>query len=151
MVKKEGKKSQIREAHEEVERKIEDKVKKALDGFTPGYGHKRNFGQKAADLIAKWAGSWAFILFFFVFLGLWMAANVYAWIQEWDPYPFILLNLILSCLAAVQAPVILMSQNRAAQRDRLKAENDYQVNRKAEKEIQLIISQLKRIEKKICN
>ena len=149
MVKKEEKKSHIREVHEQEEKKIDGEVKKALDGFTPGYGHKRTIGQKAADSIAKWAGSWAFITLFFVFLGLWMAANIYAWTQEWDPYPFILLNLVLSCLAAIQAPVILMSQNRAAQRDRLKAENDYQVNRKAEKEIQEMIRQLNRIEKKI--
>jgi uncharacterized membrane protein len=67
-----------------------------------------------------------------------MLVNVYAWINTWDPYPFILLNLVLSCLAAIQAPVILMSQNRAAQRDRLRAEYDYSVNRKAEREIQKI-------------
>ncbi len=66
-----------------------------------------------------------------------------------DPYPFILLNLILSCLAAIQAPVILMSQNRAAQRDRLRAENDYKVNRKAEKEIGVMQKQLNKIEKKL--
>ena len=92
--------------------------------------------QKAADALPKWAGSWTFILFFFAFLIVWMSANLYAWFNQWDPYPFILLNLILSMLAAIQAPIILMSQNRANQRDRLRAEHDYQVNRKAEKEIQ---------------
>ena len=130
-------------------KKLQDGVKKTIDEFTPFYGHKRTLGQKAADGLAKWAGSWAFIFFFFVFLGLWIGANTYAWIQEWDLYPFILLNLILSCLAAIQAPVILMSQNRATQRDRLRAENDYKVNRKAEKEIGIMQKQLNKIEKKL--
>lgn len=130
-------------------KKIQNGVKKTIDEFTPFYGHKRTLGQKAADNLAKWAGSWAFIIFFFVFLGLWIGANTYAWIQEWDLYPFILLNLILSCLAAIQAPVILMSQNRAAQRDRLRAENDYKVNRRAEREIIVIKKQLNKIEKKL--
>jgi len=140
--KKIGKKGQI-----EV-KKIQDGVKKTIDEFTPFYGHKRTFGQKSADNLSKWAGSWTFIFFFFVFLGLWISANTYAWIQKWDLYPFILLNLILSCLAAIQAPVILMSQNRAAQRDRLRAENDYKINRRAEKEIGIMQKQLNRIEKR---
>lgn len=106
--------------------------------------HKRTFGQRAADSLAKWAGSWTFIISFFVFLFLWMAANVYMWIQQWDPYPFILLNLVLSCLAAIQAPVILMSQNRSAQRDRQRAEYDYAVNRKAEKMIEEILKIIKK-------
>ena len=72
--------------------------------------HPQTFGQRAADAIAKWAGSWVFIIGFIVFLILWMCVNVYAWMNVWDPYPFILLNLVLSCLAALQAPVILMSQ-----------------------------------------
>jgi uncharacterized membrane protein len=130
-------------------KKIKEEVKKTIDEFKPFYGYKQTFGQKAADFLTKWAGSWAFIFFFFIFLGLWMSANIYAWIQEWDPYPFILLNLVLSCLAAIQAPVILMSQNRSAQRDRLRAENDYKVNRKSEKEIGIMQKQLNRIEKKL--
>ena len=104
----------------------------------PFSNSRLTFGQKAADTISKWAGSWTFIIGFFIFLGLWMMANIYAWTQQWDPYPFILLNLALSTLAAIQAPVILMSQNRSAQRDRIRAEYDYSVNRKAEKEIQKI-------------
>ena len=130
-------------------KKIKDEVKKTIDEFKPFYGRNQTLGQKAADSLSKWAGSWAFIFFFFVFLALWMMANIYMWLQEWDPYPFILLNLVLSCIAAIQAPVILMSQNRAAQRDRLKAENDYQVNRKAEKEIGIMQKQLNKIEKKL--
>jgi len=111
-------------------------------------------GQKASDALTKWAGSWTFILLFLLFLILWMILNTYFWFkyiqgEPFDPYPFILLNLILSCLAAIQAPVILMSQNRAAERDRQHAEYDYQVNRKAEKEIQEIQKQLEKIGKKL--
>ena len=71
---------------------------------------RRTFGELAADKLTQYAGSWGFIIIFFIFLALWMAANVYGWIQQWDAYPFILLNLVLSCLAAVQAPVILILQ-----------------------------------------
>lgn len=103
----------------------------------------KTVGQKAADWITKWAGSWVFIFLFFIFLGLWMFSSGLLFLKYTkgdftDPYPFILLNLILSCLAAIQAPVILMSQNRSAQRDRLRTEYDYAVNRKAEREIQEI-------------
>ncbi|MCK5449994.1 DUF1003 domain-containing protein [Candidatus Pacearchaeota archaeon] len=106
-----------------------------------------SFGQKAADGLSKWAGSWTFILSFLVFLGIWIIINIYAWISVWDPYPFILLNLILSCLAAIQAPVILMSQNRQSQKDRKKIEYDYKVNRRSEKEIENILKKLDKIEK----
>ncbi len=99
---------------------------------------KLTIGQKAADKLTSFAGSWTFIILFFIFLFIWMLVNVLMVINKWDPYPFILLNLILSCLAAIQAPIILMSQNRQAQRDRVRAEYDYQVNKKAEKEIQEI-------------
>ncbi|MBU2053302.1 MAG: DUF1003 domain-containing protein [Nanoarchaeota archaeon] len=109
----------------------------------------KTFGQKASDFLTKWAGSWIFIILFFIFIGIWMVTNGYFVLkfihkEVVDPYPFILLNLALSCLAAIQAPVILMSQNRQAQRDRLKAEFDYRVNRKAEKEIREIKSLLMR-------
>lgn len=108
-----------------------------------------SIGQKAADWLTKWAGSWAFIISFGIVLIIWMTANV-SWLifgKIWDPYPFILLNLVLSCLAAMQAPIILMSQNRQTERDRSRAEYDYAVNRKAEKEITDIQKQLNRIEK----
>ncbi len=106
---------------------------------------RRTSGERSADAIAKWAGSWVFIIGFLIFLGIWMVVNVYAWVGGWDPYPFILLNLVLSCIAALQAPVILMSQNRQAQKDRAKVEYDYKVNRKAERMIEQI---LKRVSKK---
>ena len=109
----------------------------------------KSFGQRASDELTKYAGSWGFILGFLGFLLIWMVINVYGWIHTWDPYPFILLNLVLSCLAAIQAPIILMSQNRQSQKDRQRAEYDYAVNRKSEKENELIKSQLSRIEKKL--
>lgn len=111
----------------------------------------RTIGQKAADLVTRWAGSWVFILVFMALLIFWIILNS-IWIffgTAWDPRPFILLNLILSVLAALQAPIILMSQNRENQRDRLRAQYDYAVNRKAEKEIQELRKQLDRIEKKL--
>ena len=97
-------------------------------------GEERTPGQRAADAIARRAGSWAFIFIFLAFLVAWMAYNGGRGSARFDPYPFILLNLCLSCLAAIQAPVILMSQNRAdAKRNQL-AEMDFEVNRRAEAE-----------------
>ncbi|MFA6511992.1 MAG: DUF1003 domain-containing protein [Patescibacteria group bacterium] len=111
------------------------------------YG-KRTLGQRMADNLASYAGSWGFIILFFVVILLWIILNaVLLATKPWDPYPFILLNLALSLLAAIQAPVILMSQNRAAQRDRKKAELDLAVDRKAEKKIEEIQSELQEIKK----
>jgi len=90
------------------------------------------FGQKAADKMAGFAGSWPFIIIFFVILICWIALNLFMMTKAFDPYPFILLNLLLSCLASIQAPLIMMSQNRQEQKDRLRAENDYKVNLKTE-------------------
>lgn len=92
-------------------------------------------GQRFADRIARFGGSWAFIGIFFLILAAWMTINTLALLHPFDRYPFILLNLVLSCLAAIQAPVILMSQNRQADKDRMQASNDYEVNLKAEIEI----------------
>lgn len=98
-----------------------------------------SFGQKAADKIAEFGGSWMFIIFFFLFIVLWIGINVAALLSEpFDPFPFILLNLILSCLAAIQAPIIMMSQNRQEQKDRSRSEHDYKINLKAELEIRLL-------------
>jgi Predicted membrane protein len=95
--------------------------------------------QRIADKIAGFGGSWTFILSFFLFLLLWMAINVFILVKRpFDPFPFILLNLILSCLAAIQAPVIMMSQNRKEEKDRKRSQNDYKVNLKAELEIKLL-------------
>ncbi|MEZ5361432.1 MAG: DUF1003 domain-containing protein [Bryobacterales bacterium] len=92
------------------------------------------FGQKMADRVAAIGGSWAFVLSFLVIITGWMYFNVQGR-ERFDPYPFILLNLVLSCLAALQAPIIMMSQNRQAAKDRLTTQNDYEVNLKAEIEI----------------
>ena len=93
---------------------------------------KYTLGQRAADSIAKFAGSWAFIFSFSGVLILWMVVNALLAAGAFDPYPFILLNLVLSCVAAIQAPLIMMSQNRQEKRDRHRAENDYKVNLKTE-------------------
>ncbi len=105
----------------------------------PVFKIPRTFGQKAADWLTKWAGSWLFIILLFVLIATWIYLNITAYVKQWDPWPFIILNLCLSCLAAIQAPIILMSQNRQAQKDRLKSEYDYKINKKAEKEIQRIL------------
>jgi len=97
---------------------------------------KLTFGERLSDRIASFGGSWRFLITFAAVIFVWIGANVVLLAtRAFDPYPFILLNLILSCLAAVQAPVIMMSQNRSEARDRLRAENDYKVNLKAELEI----------------
>jgi uncharacterized membrane protein len=116
--------------------------------------HQLTFGQRAADRLTSSMGSWSFIIMFFVFLLIWMILNAYFLIKytsanAFDPYPFILLNLVLSCLAAIQAPIIMMSQNRQAERDRVKAERDYMVNRKAEREVEDIQKDLEEIKKLI--
>ena len=100
-------------------------------------------GQKISDKVAKFGGSWAFIISFFVILILWILFNVTAKNGlEFDPYPFILMNLILSCIAALQAPIIMMSQNRVEEKDRKRGENDYLINLKAELEIRSLNQKL---------
>ena len=96
-------------------------------------------GQRLADKIASFGGSWTFIIIFLMFILVWMAINVYWLVNKgFDPYPFILLNLILSCLAALQAPVIMMSQNRQEEKDRQRAKNDYMINLKSELEVRIL-------------
>ncbi|HSB93314.1 MAG TPA: DUF1003 domain-containing protein [Flavitalea sp.] len=95
----------------------------------------RRIGAMLADRVASFGGSWLFILSFLMFMLLWMLANLYLLSKPFDPYPFILLNLILSSIAAIQAPIIMMSQNRKEEKDRKRATNDYMINLKAEIEI----------------
>jgi uncharacterized membrane protein len=96
-------------------------------------------GQRIADKVASFGGSWTFIITFFVFIMVWMLINIwFLSAKPFDPYPFILLNLILSCIAAIQAPIIMMSQNRQEQKDRQRGEHDYKINLKAELEIKLL-------------
>ncbi|MGE5363654.1 MAG: DUF1003 domain-containing protein [Bacteroidota bacterium] len=102
-----------------------------------------SIGERIADQVARVGGSWSFIIGFLIFLVLWMLINVIMLKQNpFDPYPFILLNLCLSCIAALQAPVIMMSQNRQAKKDRLEAEEDFQTNTRSEVQIQEIMAKL---------
>jgi len=119
------------------------------DNHSPVFKTKLTFGQKASDKVTSFFGSWSFIIALAIVMVFWINMNVLMIVNKWDPYPFILFNLVLSCLAAVQAPVILMSQNRQAERDRVNAKYDYQVNRKAEREIQKIQKSLESIKKTI--
>ena len=119
---------------------------------------KTTFGQKAADAVAKFAGSWAFIFSFIAVMVIWMIVNVVLSTKAFDAYPFILLNLVLSCIATVQAPLIMMSQNRQEVKDRKRAENDYKINLKNEliiddlhKKIELILENQKKILKELDN
>ncbi|MFD2938982.1 DUF1003 domain-containing protein [Flavobacterium notoginsengisoli] len=99
----------------------------------------RNLGQRVADRVADFGGSWTFIISFVVFITIWIGSNVLVFLNKgFDPYPFILLNLILSCVAALQAPVIMMSQNRQEEKDRNRAKKDYMINLKSELEIRMI-------------
>jgi uncharacterized membrane protein len=100
------------------------------------------FGDRLADRVASFGGSWTFILIFFGILVSWTGLNLLLAMRAFDPYPFIFLNLLLSMLAAIQAPIIMMSQNRQAARDRIRAEQDYEVNLKAELEIMALHERL---------
>jgi uncharacterized membrane protein len=103
---------------------------------------KMTFGARAADGFASAIGNWSFIVTQSVILAFWITLNVTAWVRHWDPYPFILLNLALSFQAAYAAPIIMMSQNRVAAKDRLMAEQDYLVNTKAEEELKAVMQHL---------
>lgn len=106
-------------------------------------------GQRAADAFAAAVGSWRFIIIQTVLLAAWVTLNVTAWIRHWDPYPFILLNLMLSFQAAYAAPIIMMSQNRSATLDRLQATADYDINRRAEAEITEILRILRMLSERV--
>lgn len=117
---------------------------------------KRTFGQRAADAVARFAGSWAFIFSFIAGMAVWMVLNALLGRHAFDAYPFILLNLVLSCIAAVQAPLIMMSQNRQEAKDRARAENDYKINLKSEliiddlhKKLDLVLENQKKISRRL--
>ena len=129
------------------ENEITDLEKKVLDSLKDNKNLsiieedsiKNTFGQKIADKVAEFGGSWTFILSFLSFLIVWIIINAFFLINKgFDPYPFILLNLILSCVAALQAPVIMMSQNRQEEKDRKRAESDFMINLKSELEIRIL-------------
>ncbi len=127
-----------------------------VPAFPPRYRHQHppiknvnevireqlTIGQRAADWIAAKVGSWEFIICQSLLLILWGVLNITAWVRHWDPYPFILMNLMLSLQAAYTAPMIMMSQNRKADHDRIEAHIDYEVNLKAENEIQAVLENL---------
>jgi len=107
---------------------------------------KATFGERAADKLAAMAGSWAFVLGFVGFLLLWVCLNAFILVTKPDPYPFILLNLILSCIAAIQAPIIMMSQNRQSAKDTRRSQNDFKTNVKSELMIELLYKKVAEIE-----
>lgn len=110
-----------------------------VKNIEPTLDKELTVGDRLADRIAEFGGSWTFIITFFSFIVLWMGINIFILASKpFDPYPFILLNLILSCLAAIQAPIIMMSQNRQEAKDRIRSEHDYKINLKAELEIRLL-------------
>lgn len=104
----------------------------------------RSFGDKLADKITEIAGSWKFIIGMIIFLTLWILLNLYI-LEDQDPYPFILLNLILSCIAALQAPIIMMSQNREAKKDRMRSSNDYKTDLKSELILEELHNEMQKI------
>ena len=129
-------------------------IRRAEQDSHPVLNQKRTLGQKSADFITSWMGSWTFIIILIILMFLWIWFNGYYLIKvlngiPFDPFPYILLNLTLGCLTAIQVPIILMSQNREAQKDRLRAEYDYAINRKAAREVGEIQKQLDRIERKL--
>jgi uncharacterized membrane protein len=109
------------------------------------YEDQLTFGERLADKVAEFAGSWSFIAFAIGIIIVWILLNLLIVALRWDPYPFILLNLVLSCIAALQAPIIIMSQNRQAERDRMRSQEDYKVNLKAELEIRHISDKIDHI------
>lgn len=132
----------MKEAPDESEKR--DPASFSLKDHAP-HPSPRNFGQYASDLIAGIVGSWRFIIVQAILLTLWIALNIIGAVQHWDPYPFILLNLVLSFQAAFTAPVIMMAQNRQSEIDRHKAQLDYKVNLKAELDISSVHQKLDRL------
>ncbi len=138
----EQEKGEINELEQEVISSIQGN-KILSENIEEDLSESTTLGQRLADKIASFGGSWTFIIIFFSFLAAWIAMNIWALSSRaFDPYPFILLNLILSCIAAIQAPVVMMSQNRQGEKDRQRSEHDYKVNLKAEIEIRLLHEKL---------
>ena len=131
----EAERGQLSQLDREVLASVEAEATISAD-TDQSFDEARSFGQRAADAVASFGGSWRFILIFLAILALWIVVNgLSVFWHPYDPYPFILLNLVLSCIAALQAPIIMMSQRRQEAKDRMRAENDYRVNLKAELEI----------------
>lgn len=128
--------------HQVLAKKVQDRFENdvTLQAINPDLeGPPPTYGERLSDKIAEFGGSWTFIIIFFLILSGWMALNVFLLRDKgFDPYPFILLNLVLSCIASIQAPVIMMSQNRQSTKDRQRSEYDFKVNLKAETEVRLL-------------
>lgn len=125
----------------------EKKKRKKVKNLTELYDENTTLGDRISDKLAAFAGSWTFIICFSLVLIFWVIINSVRWVfKPFDPYPFILMNLVLSCLAAFQAPVIMMSQNRQEEKDRIRAQHDYEVNERAESLIEDITKRLDRLE-----
>jgi len=135
-----------KELQEKIRRR--ERVSKNVDVI---HREQLTFSQRVSDKLADVAGSWGFIFGFGLVLGAWILFNTAALIHHWDKYPYILLNLFLSMLAAIQAPVILMSQNREEARDRIRGEHDYEVNLKSEMEIQQLHQKLDELRERQWN
>lgn len=110
------------------------------------HAEERGFGPRLADSFAQIVGSWTFIVVQSILLAIWVVLNIVAYVQHWDPYPFILLNLALSFQAAYASPIIMMSQNRQSERDRIQAEHDYETNLAAKEEIETLMKNLAALE-----
>jgi uncharacterized membrane protein len=145
----------------DVRHKIHDAEVKLLDelrrlrqvsrtSVTEGEPITLTFGQRVADTVASTMGSWSFIIVQSTILLVWIVLNITAYVQRWDPYPFILLNLALSFQAAYAAPFIMMSQNRQSSKDRIAAEIDHQVNQKAELEVGLLMQRMNDLERGVA-
>lgn len=129
---------QERAAHEAIDREARAKLSRQselLDEFKRRFEAKTTTGQRIADAVARVGGSWSFVLGFLTLLAIWISFNTARGARAFDPYPFILLNLALSMIAALQAPIIMMAQNRAAEHDRAQAEQDFRINARSEAEV----------------
>ena len=134
----EEEKGNIKDLEEDVLKSINDN-ELITENINSSIQEKMKIGDSISDKVASFGGSWKFIIFFFAILAFWILLNsLFLAKKSFDPYPFILMNLILSCLAAIRAPIIMMSQHRLEKRDRLRSENDYKVNLKAEIEIRTL-------------
>jgi len=143
---------QERAAH--IEKQLLDKIRRrerVSKNVAVLHEEQLTFGERVSDGLATVAGSWSFIMGFGLVLGVWILVNTVALIHHWDKYPYILLNLLLSMLAAIQAPVIMMSQHRQEDRDRLRAEHDYEINLKAEIEVQQLHQKLDELRERQWN
>lgn len=127
----------------------EKKEAKIEQDLHPIFKIKLSLGQRLTDKLTDFCGSWAFVIFLFILIIGWIILNVLGIVLNWDPYPFILLNLILAGISVILMPIILMSQNRQEERDRINARYDYSINRKAEREIRLLHEKVDHLQKSI--